>query len=118
MPEPKTPVIVGLEQHELVIGGPQNGQPQYLPLYALRSPDGRVMSRWELTPEEREMIANGADVFITIHTFNQPYPPTEVMVRNKGSEYLAEHYRNHFGLKDRVEVRPGSNGHVPHKSEG
>ena len=79
---PASPVIRGLEKHEVVFG---SLQPQYIPLPALRSPDGRVMSRWELTPEEREMIANGADVLVTIHTFNQPYPPTTLEVASVDS---------------------------------
>jgi hypothetical protein len=75
-----TPVVVGLEPYELKIGGAEQGQPEYSTLHALRSPDGQIMSRWELTPEERSEIANGADVYLTIWTFNQPYPPTCIQV--------------------------------------
>lgn len=42
--EPKSPVVIGLEKLERVYGGPDVGQPQYLPLPCLRTPEGRVMS--------------------------------------------------------------------------
>lgn len=45
-------------------------QPEYLPLPVMRSVDGRVVSRWTLTDEEREAILAGADIFLTVHTFN------------------------------------------------
>jgi hypothetical protein len=50
-------------------------QPEYLPLPTLRSADGRVVSRWSPTTEERAAIAGGADVYLTLHTFNQPLQP-------------------------------------------
>ena len=107
MPEPKSPVIVGLEKYEVTYGGPQAGQPQYLPLPALVSRDAsrKVMSRWELTDAEREWIANGADVFIVIHTFGTPYPPTEVHVLNKNAEHLPAHIGETYGLKDQPVTR-------------
>jgi len=89
MPEPKSPVVVGLEQHETTFGGRAAGQPQYVGLPALvsRDPERRVLSRWEFTPEEREMIAAGADVYISLMTFGSPYQPTSVFVANKGDRY-------------------------------
>ncbi len=105
MPKPKSPVIEGLEPYEVVFGDPDIGQPQYIPLPALRSPEGQVMSRWELTNEERLWIANGADVFITIHTFNEPYPPTSVTILNKSSS--AEHFRNTMRLDAELNKRLG-----------
>lgn len=50
-------------------------QPEYLPLPSLKSEDGRVVSRWTLTVEERAKIAAGADIFLTLHTFNNPLQP-------------------------------------------
>lgn len=89
MPEPKSPVIVGLEKHEITFGGPAVGQPQYMALPALVSNDDqrRVLSRWEFTPEEREMIANGADLYISLTTFYHPYQPTTVFIANKEDRY-------------------------------
>lgn len=49
-------------------------QPPYLPLPVVRSQDDevRVVSRWTPTPAEREQIARGADVFVTVLTFGGP----------------------------------------------
>ncbi len=82
--KPASPVIVGLEQYEIKFG---DGQPEYQVLPALRSttPEHAVLSRWEPSPEERLMIANGADIFVTVWTFDHLYPPTLVRVMNKNS---------------------------------
>lgn len=50
-------------------------QPQYIPLPALRHDDGRILSRWTFTDEEREAIADGADLYLTVHTFNHALQP-------------------------------------------
>jgi hypothetical protein len=101
--KPATPVMVGLEPYELKIGGPEAGQPQYVTLHALRSTDGRVMSRWELTKEEREWIAGGeSDIFVTIWCGGQ-YPPTLVQVMDK--EGHAELLRADMKLDDELEYR-------------
>jgi hypothetical protein len=83
--EPKSPVIIGLEKHEIRFG---EGQPQYQVLPALVSsgPERAVMSRWEPTPEERLMIANGADIFVSVWTFDNLYPPTLVRIMNKATD--------------------------------
>lgn len=82
---PKSPVIVGLEDFETRFG---EGQPQYqvLPALVSRGPEHAVLSRWEPTPEERLMIANGADIFVSVWTFDNVYPPTLVRVLNKNSD--------------------------------
>ncbi len=103
---PKSPVVVRLEPYEVNFGGPDVGQPQYMPLPALVSggPERAVMSRWELTPAEREMIANGADVFVSIWTFGHPYPPTVVRVLSKTSnpEYFKEEMELDRWLNERL----------------
>jgi hypothetical protein len=73
------PVIEGLEAFETVYA---KDQPEYIPLRALRSrtEDGRVMSRWTLTPEQRKAIADGADVYLTLMTFNGPLQPITIAV--------------------------------------
>lgn len=47
-------------------------QPQYqpLPLIQLEGSEGRCISRWRLTDDERAAIAAGADLFIEQLTFN------------------------------------------------
>lgn len=41
-------------------------QKEYTPLPCIRTPNFRVISRWEPTHEEREAIARGADLFLTV----------------------------------------------------
>lgn len=56
-------------------------QPQYRPLdtVKLEGGEGRVISRWSLTAEERKAVAEGADLYLQQLTFNtslQPILPT------------------------------------------
>jgi hypothetical protein len=73
------PVVPGLEAHELVFA---KDQPEYIPLRALRARtnDGRVMSRWSLTAEQRKAVADGADIFLTLMTFGNPLQPISMAV--------------------------------------
>ena len=41
-------------------------QAQYKNLPSVRTPEGQVITRWSLTPAERNRISEGEDVFITI----------------------------------------------------
>ena len=88
---PQSPVVDGLEPYELVLGAEQT---EYLPLPALRSPAPQyaVMSRWAPSPEERSLIAEGADIFLTVWTFGKPYPPTllEVMRSSADPDLIRE----------------------------
>ena len=52
----------------------------YQPLPSLHTPSGRVITRWVLTDEERAQILRGSDVYLTIHTFNQPLQPVRLSV--------------------------------------
>jgi hypothetical protein len=81
------PVVDGLESQEVVYAA---NQPEYIPLRSLRA-DGRmgaVISRWTLTPEQRRAVAEGADVFLELSTFNQPLQPIRMSVSDtKGSKF-------------------------------
>lgn len=99
-----TPVVKGLEPFELKIGGPEANQPQYRTLYALRAPDGRVMSRWEFSPEERTAIAEGADVLLSISTDGKPYPPTMMLLTSDGMA-SAEALKIDMQLDDELALR-------------
>jgi hypothetical protein len=55
------PVIPGLEDAEVIYG---KGQPEYLPLRTLKS-------------------ADGADVFLTVLTFNGPLQPVALLVAHE-----------------------------------
>ena len=41
-------------------------QDQFKNLPSVRTPQGQVITRWSLTPAERNRISEGEDVFITI----------------------------------------------------
>ncbi|MHB9155652.1 MAG: hypothetical protein ACYC5N_08160 [Endomicrobiales bacterium] len=73
------PVVDGLERHEVVYA---KDQPEYIPLRCLRSNNqkGEVLSRWTLTPEQRKMVAEGADVFLSLWTFGQPLQPIQLAI--------------------------------------
>ena len=73
------PVVDGLEKHEVVYA---KDQPEYILLRCLRSntPSGRVISRWTLTPEQRKMVAEGADVFLSLYTFGRPLQPIQLAI--------------------------------------
>lgn len=59
-------------------------QLEYSPLVVapVLSPEGHqmVVSRWRLDEAEKEMIANGEDIFLTILTFGHPPPPVGLRV--------------------------------------
>src|SRR5271154_6677019 len=71
------PVIDGLEDFECVYAA---NQPEYLPLRTLVCADGRVVSRWALTPEQRKAVAEGADIFLELSTFFKPLQPIRMAV--------------------------------------
>ena len=52
-------------------------QPQYrpLPTVILDGREGRVISRWTLSPEERAAIAAGEDIYLEQLTFGNPLQP-------------------------------------------
>jgi hypothetical protein len=87
-PAPR-PVIDGLESHELVMG---RGQEQYNPLRCLPSndADGFRLSRWTLTPEQRQAVAEGADIFLELMTFNHPMNPIRIAVSDSPNKTFFE----------------------------
>ena len=76
---PVSPVVAGLEQFEVVFG---KNQPQFMPLPALvgRLPEVHVVSRWELSADERKAIAEGADVYTIQTTYNDAFQPLSVQI--------------------------------------
>ncbi len=50
-------------------------QPEYLPLPALRLPDGEVITCWEFTDDEMQDVIKNKCMFIKQLTFNQPLQP-------------------------------------------
>lgn len=56
------------------------GQPAYVPLPALVLPGYAALTRWQFTPEERQAIADGADLDLLVLTFGQPVQPVSLAV--------------------------------------
>lgn len=55
-------------------------QPEYFPLPASVSPDGLVMTEWEPTAAELELLLTGGRIRIWLHTFGKPLQPISVQV--------------------------------------
>lgn len=79
--KPITPVMPGINLPEVVFA---TDQPEYLPLPALRQPDGTVITRWRLSFRERLQVACGGDLWLTILTFNHPLQPVKLGTRPPG----------------------------------
>lgn len=74
-------VVEGLEDHEKIYALEQG---EYLPLRTLVGEDGgSAIYRCELTAEQRQMIANGADVLVEILHFGGPLAPSRIMLLNQ-----------------------------------
>lgn len=73
-------VVEGLEPYQIVFGANQEG---VIPLHALRDPNGVVISRWEVSDDERYNVYNGADVFVFQHTCHRPPMPIDVQIAGK-----------------------------------
>jgi hypothetical protein len=118
--QPQSPVIEGLEPYEIILA---KDQPGYLPLPVLRSasPHYAMLSRWVFTDEERQAIADGADIFLTIYTGGHQYPPTALEVGSKFTNpdairesmeldrELNERLRAMFAIADRAAAPRGEN---------
>jgi hypothetical protein len=84
-----------LKEFELVIA---ENQPEYEKLPALLGYFSYkpVLTRWEFTPEEREAIANGADLYMTQLTFGKEFAPVLLEVDKKIDP---EQFKKDFNLK-------------------
>jgi hypothetical protein len=88
MPTPVSPVLSSCSGPEIKIA---ENQPEYQTLSAIigEAPYYPVTTRWTFTPEERERIAAGGDIWLTLLTFGTPlqpimiwpYEPTEEQCR-------------------------------------
>jgi hypothetical protein len=76
---PVSPVMMGSEDIEIVLG---KDQPQYIPLPAvyLDMDCKPMVTRWRFTDEEREAVANGADIVMQQLTFKARFQPVNVQV--------------------------------------
>ena len=77
--QPVSPVMPGSAAIEIVLG---KDQPEYIPLPAvyLDAPTRPMITRWRLTDDERQAIAEGADVVMTQLTFWNRFQPVHIQV--------------------------------------
>jgi hypothetical protein len=86
--QPTTPIVnEHLQQYETVFA---KDQPEYKPLSALVSKDGKVITRWQPTEEERRLIAGGSDILLVCWTFHRPLQPLYMAVTRSEQETLDE----------------------------
>lgn len=86
------PVVDTLDSYEIVYA---KKQPEYNPLRTLRGsgPYYPVLSRWTLTPEQRQAVIDGADVYLELYTFGKSLSPIRVGVgKDVDSSYIREQY--------------------------
>lgn len=65
-------------------------QPEYLPLPALKMPDGEVITCWEISPDELEEINRSKRIYLSQLTFNKPLQPVMLMASLDGNIELKE----------------------------
>lgn len=80
------PVVDGLEDYEKIYALEQG---QYIPLRTLPGENGNsAITRWELTPLQRQTIAEGADIMLEVIHFGGPLAPVRMMVgKSDGAEW-------------------------------
>lgn len=87
-----TPVLPGHETliKETVIGV---GQPQYDPLPAIIVPGhrGEVITRWELTDQEKILLLSGGHIYLSILTYSDRLQP--IMLRVATPEMVIDEQR-------------------------
>ncbi len=57
-------------------------QPEYLPLPANKTEDGRVTTCWKFTLKERLWILFSGKFYLQILTFNNPLQPLKMSIKN------------------------------------
>ncbi len=89
-----SPVFDDLTELEVVLGINQAEYDNLPVVVGL----GRVTCRIEPTPEERDAIAAGADVVVTILNFHKPIQPFSFMVATKGAIMPNKEIREWMGI--------------------
>jgi hypothetical protein len=103
MPNPVSPVVPGLEPYEVVWSAEGCTD---LPSLRGRGPNYAVWSRWQPTPEEREQLAKGADIYVMQNTFGHPFQPTAVVVAGaEASGEKKDEVIEQLGLNEELDER-------------
>ena len=74
---PVVPPLIPTDTKLVVYGALQ---PDYVPLPAAVDSDGLIMTEWEPSAEELEVLLQGGRVRIWIHTYGHPLQPLQVNV--------------------------------------
>jgi len=64
--KPVSPIIPGVELSEVVYAADQS---QYQPLPAFRCVNGKILTRWELTPDEIALVVENGYIFLGNYPF-------------------------------------------------
>ena len=74
-----SPVLPGSADIEVTLG---KDQPEYIPLPAvyLDNEWRPMITRWRFSEEERQAIAEGADLVMTQMTFTKPFQPVHLQI--------------------------------------
>jgi hypothetical protein len=70
--KPVSPVIPGVDIDEVVYAA---DQPEYQPLPAFKCVNGKILTRWELSEDERKLVSEQGYLYLAVSTFNQPLQP-------------------------------------------
>ena len=65
------PALVPPNSKAVVMG---EHQPEFLDLPSVRTPDGKIITRWTFTEEERLSILRGGDIYLTVYSYGPMYP--------------------------------------------
>lgn len=85
-------VVEGLEDWEKIYA---LEQAEYIPLRTLPGERGlSAITRWELSPEQRESIASGADILLEVHHFGGPLAPVRMMILDQS--HIEEDAKGNF----------------------
>lgn len=84
-----SPVLPNQEHREVTYA---ENQSEYLPLPAIvmQGPEKEVLTRWELTNEEKIALLSGGQIYLSLWTFGSPLQPIRLRVAQ--SEEIVEEY--------------------------
>lgn len=102
-------------------------QPEYLPLPALKvpnDPQGLVITKWELSPEELERLKETGTIYLSMLTFNQPLMPVMLTIDFPAEQIKQTKMKNYIGIKQ-VKAEPctlgefiAKTGRNPYQNDG
>lgn len=70
--KPVSPVIPVANHPEVIYA---KEQPEYEPLPTVKRPDGTILTRWEMSEDEKRQVAEQGFIYLMVMTFNQPLQP-------------------------------------------